>query len=134
MRFLFILIVFVLTYIFSVICDRPVDELVLFWNFPSFIIVFVPAFIASICATSGGNFTTVFRVIFSNSVQFSELEIKNTQIVFSIIGNISLMIGFFGIFVGAVKMLVILPNLTSVKYPAILGGVSPNILPHTITP
>ncbi len=114
MRYLISLIVLFVAFFFGASdCFTNVGSIALMWNAPSFIIVFLPTSAFAFCTTSWETVKACFRVVFSSDDRVTEQQAKGIHIMLKVSGDMSLMMGILGTFVGFVLIGADLSDLDS---------------------
>ncbi len=81
-----------------------VSWLALFWNAPSFLIVFVPAAVFSITTTSLHTIITGMKALFTQNNQPVESELDKVYISLRVFGDVGFLMGVLGTVIAVVIM------------------------------
>lgn len=122
MSYLFSIVVFGTFLLLAVAFDVHSASLQLglvsyFLDLPSLVIVLIPALFFAAAATSWRGVGRGLRLVFGGGAKSSGAEVIESARMFRVFGNVSLLMGFLGTFVGAVLMLQNLSEISAL-FPA----------------
>jgi flagellar motor component MotA len=79
-------------------------DLSMFANLPSLLVVIPPAIFATLAATSKQARSNAWSLLFSEAIELDTSKLKAAKQVFTILGNMSMLMGFIGVVINAVAM------------------------------
>ncbi|GLR70428.1 hypothetical protein [Agaribacter marinus] len=79
-------------------------EISMYSNVPSFLMVIPPALIITIAATSKESRKNAFALLINEDLSLVKIELRAAKHVFLTFGNLSLLMGWIGVLIGAIAM------------------------------
>lgn len=79
-------------------------DLSMFANFPSLLVVIPPAIFVTLAATSKQARSNAWSLLFSEAIELDTSKLKAAKHVFTILGNMSMLMGYIGVVINAVAM------------------------------